>query len=195
MRYTTVIDISEYPTLYGNVHCRILYFHMALKAGYHDEDRDIYRGSIRTLAVQSGLTVSATRHALAVLSRANLLTKVDNGWRVTKWVLTPSITARPKNRTEAAERKAAESFIERHERKAQEAQEQRRQDEKREEMNRRKWLEETDFLEFVAQYEAVQEKVNKHQGNVSDTIWLGMNARKYEFAKEQANKISKPKTK
>lgn len=184
MRYTTVIDISEYPTLYGNVHCRILYFHMALKAGYHDEDRDIYRGSIRTLAVQSGLTVSATRHALAVLSRANLLTKVDNGWRVTKWVLTPSITARSKNRTEAADKKRGNDMYEQAQKQIQRA-----------EIERRKWLEETDFSAFVAQYEAVQDKVRSGRGEMSDNVFLGRNKRKYEEAKEAIEKQKNNQTK
>lgn len=92
MRYTTVIDISEFRDVYKNVNTRLLYLHLALKCGYHDADRDVIIVSIRRLAMDSGLTVSAVRHALGVLERAQLVTKSGTGWRVTKWVaqLTPT---------------------------------------------------------------------------------------------------------
>lgn len=195
MRYTTVIDITEFPTVYRNIHCRILYLHMCLRAGYHDEDRDVYKGSIRTLALHAGLTVSATRHALAVLMAAQLLAKTENGWRVTKWVLTPSITARPKSRQEAADKKAASDIVEQFQRQQQEGLERRKKEEKQQEMERRKWLEETDFSEFVKQYEAIQEKVQKNKGGVSDTIFLGKNQERYEYAKEQVKRTANKETK
>lgn len=94
MRYTTVIDISEMPSVYRNHNARLLYIHMALKCGYHDDDRDVLNDSIRTLALRSGLTVSATRHALGVLQAASLITKEGTAWRVRKWVMQADVTPR-----------------------------------------------------------------------------------------------------
>lgn len=99
MRYTTVIDISEYPAIYRNRNARLLYIHMALKAGYHDNDRDLLNTSIRMLAQQSGLTVSAVRHALQVLEGAGLLTRDGFTWRVKKWVLEEKPTSRRQSNT------------------------------------------------------------------------------------------------
>lgn len=102
MRYTTVIDISELPAIYNNQNARILYFHMALKCGYHDEDRDILDCSVRRLAAAAGLTVSATRHALHLLQGAELIAKDGNKWRVKKWILDKKPTARRQMNTAAA---------------------------------------------------------------------------------------------
>jgi DNA-binding transcriptional MerR regulator len=87
MRYTTVIDISEFPRVYKNPNARLIYLHMALKSGYHAEDKDKIKTSIRRIALAVGLTVSATRHALAQLERDQLITKIDGGWMVKKWVV------------------------------------------------------------------------------------------------------------
>lgn len=94
MRYTTIIDISELPMVYRNHNARLVYIHMALKCGYHDDDRDLLAISIRNLAWATGLTVSATRHALAVLERSGLLAKDGEKWRIKKWVAEPSVTPR-----------------------------------------------------------------------------------------------------
>lgn len=99
MRYTTIIDISEIPAIYKNHNARILYLHLVLKAGYHDDDRDIVTVSIRNLAAYSGLTVSAVRHALGVLERAQLLTRTPQGYRVKKWVATETPTPRTSKNT------------------------------------------------------------------------------------------------
>lgn len=86
MRYTTVIDISEFPQIYRNLHARLVYIHMALKAGYHDDDRDVCRLSIRNLAADVGITVSATRNALLQLEKSGLISKSSDCWIVKKWV-------------------------------------------------------------------------------------------------------------
>lgn len=96
MRYTTVIDISQIPMVYRNVNARILYYHLAMIAGYHDIDRDLVDISIRRLAMGAGLTVSATRHALGILTRAGLLAKQGQIYIVKKWVEEQTITTRPK---------------------------------------------------------------------------------------------------
>ena len=69
MRYTTVIDISDYRHIYKSANCRLVYLHLVLKAGYHDDDRDIVDVSIRNLAMRVGISVSATRHALRMLEK------------------------------------------------------------------------------------------------------------------------------
>lgn len=96
MRYTTIIDITEMPAVYRCTAARILYLHITLIAGYHDNDRDIVDCSIRTLAAASGLTVSATRHALAVLTKAGLIDRQGLVWHVRKWIPEQPITARAK---------------------------------------------------------------------------------------------------
>lgn len=103
MRYTTLIDISEIPGIYGNHNARLLYMHLALKAGYHDEDRDLVQLSIRNLAMDCGLSVSATRHALKVLQKERLLSRQGTAWKVFKWLVPPP----PSPRTQAAAKKAA----------------------------------------------------------------------------------------
>lgn len=94
MRYTTVIDITDFPQIYRNTHARLVYIHMALKAGYHDDDRDICRLSIRSLAADVGITVSATRNALQQLEKSGLISKSSDCWIVKKWVLQESATPR-----------------------------------------------------------------------------------------------------
>lgn len=103
MRYTTIIDITELR-LYRNITARLVYLHLCLTAGYHDEDRDIVTDSLRGMAKEIGVTVSALRHALNILMKAGLLTRQDGTLKVTKWLTTAPITARPK--TKAAEKKA-----------------------------------------------------------------------------------------
>lgn len=98
MRYTTIIDISEIQEVYRNKNARLVYLHLALKAGYHDDDRDQLQMSIRMTAGTVGLTVSATRHALAVLERAGLLKRTEKGWTVTKWIQSADPTPRPKKK-------------------------------------------------------------------------------------------------
>lgn len=100
MRYTTVIDISELPEIYKNPTARLIYIHMSLKAGYHDSDRDLVTLSIRRVAAEVGVTVSATRHALHLLERSGLLTREGQVWRVRKWVEEQTITTRAKTKRE-----------------------------------------------------------------------------------------------
>lgn len=97
MRYTTVIDITENPTVYRNHNARLVYLHMVLKSGYHDNDRDLIQISIRRLAQDVGLTVSATRHALAQLERAHLVARQGPVWYVKKWLLEPTVSQRARS--------------------------------------------------------------------------------------------------
>lgn len=82
---------------------RLIYFHMSLKAGYHDSDRDLVNLSIRRLSVEVGVTVSATRHALHLLERSGLLIREGQLWRIKKWVEEQTITTRAKTKREMQE--------------------------------------------------------------------------------------------
>lgn len=114
MRYTTVIDLTEFRQLYKNKNAVLVYFHLALKSGWHDHDRDILEVSVRNLAYDTGLSVAAVRHALKILEDAKLLSHVGSVWTVVKWVMTEEPTKRARNSREAkqievaAERKRAE---------------------------------------------------------------------------------------
>lgn len=98
MRYTTIIDVSADPLVYRNMNARLLYLHMALKSGWHDDDRDRLTMSIRQLAAGAGLTVSATRHAIVVLTKAMLISRDSESgvWTVKKWHLDTPPTPRPR---------------------------------------------------------------------------------------------------
>lgn len=96
MRYTTIIDISEFPLIYRNLNVRLLYFHLCLKSGYHDDDRDILDISIRRLADDVGLTLSATRHALKMLSQMKLIRCQGSIIEVKKWISEKPISKRQK---------------------------------------------------------------------------------------------------
>ena len=127
MRYTTIIDISEMPSVYRNEHARLLYLHMALRSGYHDNDRDICRISIRRLAAEVGLTLSATRHALKVLEASALVKRWGDAFAVRKFVMAAPVTPRPRSEKKRREQeaKAIEDAM-RAEREQREADERRR---------------------------------------------------------------------
>ena len=102
MRYTTIIDITELPQVYRNVNARLLYLHLVLRSGYHNEDRDLARISLRVLASSVGLTLSATRHALHILGDAGLVVKEGDAWRVRKWFVADPPTPRTQRNTAKA---------------------------------------------------------------------------------------------
>ena len=93
-RYTTIIDVSEVPDLYRNKNATLLYLHLVLKAGYHDDDRDLVRVSVRRLAMYTGQTVAAVRHGLALLARLGLITREGERFRVRKWIPEQTIRSR-----------------------------------------------------------------------------------------------------
>lgn len=94
MRYTTIIDITEYPALYRSHAVRMVYLHLVLRSGYHDHDRDLCGVSIRRLAADTGLTLSAVRCALSRLQAAQLIRKEGTVWMVRKFVIEQPITKR-----------------------------------------------------------------------------------------------------
>lgn len=94
MRYTTVIDITELQHIWRNANATRLYVYLAMKCGYHDNDRDLIRISLRTLAASAGVTLSATRHALRILKAADLISQDGEFIRVKKFIVDVKPTAR-----------------------------------------------------------------------------------------------------
>ena len=94
MRYTTIIDISEIPAIYRNVNARLVYLHLVLKSGYHDHDRDLVTMSLRRIVAETGLSLSAVRHAVSMLEKAHLLSRQGPFWLVKKWIIEQKISTR-----------------------------------------------------------------------------------------------------
>lgn len=143
MRYTTIIDITEYPDIYRNPNARFIYLHMVLKSGYHDDDRDQYRQSIRRIGYDLGMTLSAVRHSLKVLQKAGLIVHENGCFYVKKFVLEKTITPRVRS-----EKKKKEAENRERERQIQEEQTQREREESRRYREARK-AGKNPLLEFV----------------------------------------------
>lgn len=94
MRYTTIIDIREAPALYRNANTRLIYLELVLGSSYQQETKDRYQGSIRTLAARAGVTVSAVRNSLKQLQALGMVSPIDGGWIVKKWIEQPAIIPR-----------------------------------------------------------------------------------------------------
>lgn len=109
MRYTTIIDITEIPEVYRNHNARLIYLHLILKSGYRDNDRDMIKISIRVLAMRTGLSVSATRHALTILTRQHLLSRAGDTWLVKKWIIEDTITPRARTKKQQRAQDAAQA--------------------------------------------------------------------------------------
>lgn len=118
MRYTTIIDISEYPTLYNNQSIRLVYLHLVLRSGYHDHDRDLAQLSIRRLAREVGLSVGAVRHALTQLLKCQMLVRQGPMLQVRKFIVEQPISKRSRNKREEKQELARKERIEQQERQA-----------------------------------------------------------------------------
>lgn len=68
-KYIVISDISKYPS-YKNINARLLYLHIACNL---DTRTYTYTHSIRMLAEDTGLSLSAVRHALSQLLSDGLL--------------------------------------------------------------------------------------------------------------------------
>lgn len=154
MRYTTIIDISQ-QEVYKNINVRLLYLHLCLRAGYHDDDRDLIVVSIRNLAQQVGLSLSATRFAVGQLEKLHLLAHSGSVWRVKKWVDEQVITTRKKSAQQA--RKDASVQATEEARRAQ-------AEKLAEESARREEIRNSGKTPFEQYYEAQVEKAN--QGDI-----------------------------
>ena len=112
MRYTTVIDISQTPDLYRSESVRLLYLHLCLRCGYHDDDKGLIKQSIRAMAVDTGLTISAVRHAMRVLEKWSLLKRYRGKLYVRNWcdeqpITTPAKRARKSKQQQQLETEVA----------------------------------------------------------------------------------------
>lgn len=126
MRYTTIIDLRDYPALYRNINVRLLYLHLVLASGYHDDDKDKVQTSVRRLAYDCHITISAARNALRQLSREGLLKVEDGTYIVTKWTPQKPITPRAKTQDEQQRREAAQAATEARRKKEEKEEEQSR---------------------------------------------------------------------
>lgn len=161
MRYTTIIDISEIPEVYRNQNARLIYLHLTLKSGYRDNDRDMIKISIRILAMQSRLSVSATRHALAVLVKYNLITRAGDRWLVKKWIIEDTITPRAKTRRQQKAQDVAQA-----QRDKQAELDKRLEQEQRE----RSELEKAGKTSFMVYYEGLIEKAKNGDTDAQEKI-------------------------
>lgn len=144
MRYTTIIDVSEMPAIYRSTSARLVYLHLCLRAGYHDIDRDLADCSIRKLAADTGLSISATRHALRQLEAARLISRQGTLWFVRKWLEEQPISTRARTqRQQKQAEKEAEAAAAREARERQAAVE----------LARRKTLEQQGKTNFMLYYE------------------------------------------
>lgn len=90
------------PEIYRNLNTRAVYLHLVLKSGYHDNDRDKIRISMRQLASDTGLSLSAVRNALKQLEKNSMIERVSDGTTtVRKWILDMKPTPRNKANTAA----------------------------------------------------------------------------------------------
>ena len=94
MRYTTIIDVSSIQELYKNRNAVLLYCHLVFKSGYYDYNKDAYKRSIRGLALDLNMTLSATRHAIGILQKHKLITQKDGWWLVRKYIKEQTISSR-----------------------------------------------------------------------------------------------------
>lgn len=109
MRYTTIIDVTEIAEVWRNPNVSRLYFWLALKAGYHDDDRDIVRASLRSMAMATGLSLSAVRNAMKVLTRCHLVNIQGGGTMVTKFIMEQTISKRAKTKAQQEQQDAAQA--------------------------------------------------------------------------------------
>lgn len=177
MRYTTIIDISEYPAIYRNVNVRLLYLHLVLKSGYHENDRDIADTSLRRLQVETGLTLSAIRHAVKILERSNLISRQGSLINVKKFVLSETIESRPKNKRQE---RAAAAKQEREQQAVREAQE------KAIEAARKAEIKETGKTPFMRYYEDLEKKAAL--GDLDAAEKVKQHRQTYEMHKLQMSK-------
>lgn len=116
MRYTTIIDITEAPMIYRSESVRLVYLHLCLTCGYHDNDKGLIRHSLRRMASDVGVTLSALRHALRVLGKYDLVRRHRGKLYVRNFVGEQAITTprkRAKKAQEAQEQEAARAERER----------------------------------------------------------------------------------
>lgn len=113
MRYTTIIDITQAPAIYKSENLRLVYLHLCLTCGYHDDDKGLLRQSLRQMAGEVGCTMSALRHALRQLEKWQLVKRYRGKLYVRNWceerpITTPARRARKAKSDQAEQTRADE---------------------------------------------------------------------------------------
>lgn len=175
MRYTTILDLTDFPTLYKNQTIRLVYFHLCCRSGYHDNDRDLIQISVRSVAREVGITIAAARHALHQLETFALISREGTVWRVKKFVVEQPITARAKTARAARAAEIKKTEIEESERR-----EAQRQAEEKERIK----LAKQGKTSFMLYYE--QKLMEAQQGNVEAQRWCKSNFSTYQQHAVQA---------
>ena len=180
MRYTTIVDISEFPALYRSESTRLLYLHMCLRSGYHDYDRDVCRLSIRQLARDVGLTIAAVRHALAQLAKYEMIIRRPEGYLVRKFLVEQPISKRARNKKEQHQ----QQHVDERERAHAQLQETRAKQQQQVDELRKQGK-----TSFMVYYE--QQSAKGLAGDLEAAAWCAENAKTYQMhaaqiAKEQS---------
>lgn len=147
-----MIDLSEFRLAYRNLNVRLVYLHLCLISGYHDDDRDLVDISLRNLASEVGITLSATRHALRILSDLRLISVEGSLLRVTKWIPEKTIGKRQ------AKKESVQDEGRRQEKSRQEEIDRRYQSEK---ARIKSIEEETGKTQFMIFYENLQKRAQE----------------------------------
>lgn len=114
MRYTTIIDISQAPAIYKSENLRLVYLHLCLTCGYHDDDKGLLRQSLRQMASEVGCTMSALRHALRQLEKCQLVRRYRGKLYVRNWCEERPITTPARRARKAKAEQSEQSLIEIH---------------------------------------------------------------------------------
>ena len=67
------MDLTDWPALYANKNCRLVYLHCVLKAEYGNSWEGFCVTSYRRLADETGISVSAVRWALKQLAKYSVV--------------------------------------------------------------------------------------------------------------------------
>lgn len=167
------------PAIYRNINARLVYLHLVMKSGYHDNDRDLVTMSLRRIAAEVGLSLSAVRHAISQLEKAGLLSRQGPFWLVKKWIIEQKISTRART---ARQQKAIEIEAER-----------RIENEKREreaaiERQRREQIAAQGKTPFMIYYENLQRKASA--GDMEAAELVNKHRTVYNEQKEKMSHVS-----
>lgn len=170
MRYTTIVDITQSQEIYRNKNTRLIYLHLCLKSGYHDYDRDMIRMSIRTLAMEAGISIAATRNAIRTLEKYQMLKREPEKWTVRKFVMDQPPTPRKKIKAQEELQKIRDERLKKQAQQDQEAERQRKYREELRKQGKNPWMV---YFESKMQAAAMgdleaQDWCRKHQAEYDD---------------------------
>lgn len=181
MRYTTIIDISEYPQVYRSQNARLVYLHMCLKAGYRDDDRDLCRCSLRSLETDVGISLSAVRAAVKLLTKTRLIERQGTFYKVSKWVELGTISPRAKTAKEVKQKASQDLYEQDLERRRAEQRQEDRRRAKQEALD-----EQENHTSYTRHMEATIAAYIAGDGSVEEVIRRG-----YKFYLETCKRIKR----